>query len=124
MDQQTAVSSNQLIITAINILIVAMLPFWAWFHVRYLRRLEHKSNDWWVQIIIVLYYISATASEIPAFWARFKAYYEYHMTIPESLYILTTWDRLNHFLTYILVMFLTWSVTYKRVPKVFVDTMS
>jgi len=100
-----------------------MLPCWAVFHIRYLRRLEHKSNEWWVQIIIVMYYSSAALSEIPAFWVRFKAYFEYHMQIPDSLYILTTWDRLNHLVTYVLVMFLTWSVTYKKVPEVFKDTV-
>lgn len=124
MDQVAATETNKMIITVINLIIVGMLPFWAWFHIRYLKRLEYKSEEWWVQIIIVMYYVSAFFSEVPAFWARFKAYYQYHLAIPDGLYILTTWDRLNHLLTYVLVMFLTWSVTYKRVPSVFKDTLS
>ncbi len=117
------VEINKIVITAINVIILMGLPVWAVWHGRRIKNCEHMSYDYWMQILIVMCYITAICAEIPALWARWKAYYIYHMDISDSLYVLTTWDRWNHLLFYVIFMFLTWSITYKRVPKAFTEAL-
>lgn len=116
------VEINKAVITVINIIVLGALPWWVYWHLQTRRQLNHMCYDWWIQTIIVMLYSSAICAEIPALWSRWKAYYELKMVMPDSLYILTTWDRWSHLLTYVILMFLTWSITYKRVPKAFTDT--
>ena len=113
---------NQIAITVINIAVLGSLPGWFFWHIRQMRKREHLSFDYWIQFIIVLLYGAAINAEIPALWARWDAYYVYHMKIADGLYKLTTWDRSGHLFEYVILMFLTWSITYKRVPKAFTDT--
>jgi len=118
--QETEIS--KLAITIINVLIEGALPFWLIWHIRQMRKREHLSYDYWIQFTISLLYGCAVLAEIPALWSRWKAYYVYKMVLPDDLYVLTTWDRVNHLVLYVVIMFLTWSITYKRVPKAFTDT--
>lgn len=113
---------NKLAITVLNVIIIGSLPLWFMWHIRKMKQCEHMTYDYWIQFIIALMYFTAFSAEIPALWARWKAYYIYKMEITADLYVLTTWDRFNHLALYLIIMFLTWSITYKRVPKAFTDT--
>lgn len=118
--QETEIS--KLAITILNVVILGSLPLWMAWHIRRMKQCVHMSYDYWMQFIISLLYFTGIAAEIPALWSRWKAYYVYQLNIPDSLYVLTAWDRFNHLVLYLIIMFLTWSITYKRVPKAFTDT--
>jgi hypothetical protein len=111
------------VITAINVIILILLPIMAAWHICRIKKFEHASYDWWMQILVVLSYGAAINAEIPALWSRWKSYYVWHIQIPEAAYTLTTWDRWSHALYYILFMFITWALTKKRVPSIITETI-
>jgi hypothetical protein len=115
---------NKLVITITNIAILAGLPCMLTWHIRQAKKQVHMSNDWVVQILIIFAYMVAIGAEIPALWARWKAYYVYKMDIPDSLYVLSTWDRYNHLFFYVIFFILTYSFTRKKVPNIIRDTLS
>lgn len=105
------------VITSINVLLIPALFFWIAWHLNHIKLFARHSYDWWIQIFITLSYITAFTAEVPAFISRIKAYYELKMVMPNSLYILTTWDRWNHVIFYIIFMVLTYSITTKTIPQ-------
>jgi hypothetical protein len=113
---------EKLVITVINVLVLGSLPFWFAWHIKQMKNLNYLSYDYWIQFIIVLLYGAAINAEIPALWSRWVSYYDYNLSLPKLIYVLTTWDRFGHLGLYLIIMFLTWSITYKRVPKTFTDT--
>lgn len=120
--QQTQI--YQAIITAINLIILAGLPYWFVWHFRHARKIRSHSDEWWIQILIIIGYGLAISCEIPALISRVLAYYDYNTRINNVIYILTLWDRWGRLTFYVLYMLLTWSIAKKRVPQVVKDTLS
>ena len=113
------ININKAIITIINILVLIGIPIMARFHIIKAKKEIHLSYEWWIQIMFVIMYISCLTSEIPAFWSRYRAYYELKLTINDtSLYVLTTWDRWNHLLNYLIIYLITYSVSKKEIPNI------
>ncbi len=114
---------NKAVITVINVLILLGLPVMLAWHISQAKRLMHKSEPWIIQILIVFVYSLAIAAEIPALWSRWEAYYNLHIVIPKTLYILTTWDREGHALFYAAFFLLTYTFTRKKAPSIIRDTL-
>lgn len=115
---------NKAVITIINILILLGLPCMFTWHVRQTKIKPHLSDDWIIQILILFLYGAAICAEIPALWVRWEAYYIYHIKLPEGMYKLATWDRWAHLIVYVVMFFLTYTFTKKKIPQVIRDTLS
>ena len=115
---------SKAVITVINVLILMGLPMMFIWHVRQVKRCQHLSPDWMIQILILFVYMIAISAEIPALIARWIAYYQIHMKLPQILYMLSTWDRWNHLFFYVALFLLTHTFTKKHVPKVIRDFLS
>ena len=100
------------------------LPFMFWWHVKQARKQPHLSDDWMIQIMILMAYATAITAEIPAIWSRIIAYYFLKMQIPDGLYKLTAWDRWEHLLFYCFLFLLTYTFTRKAIPKPIRDMLS
>lgn len=115
---------SKAVITAINIVILLGLPWMFYWHVRQVKKQRHLSDDWIIQILILFVYSIAITSEIPALWARWVAYYEVKLNMPDSMYKLAAWDRWEHLLGYIALFLLTHTFTKKTIPKPVRDFLS
>lgn len=114
---------NKAVITIINVLILLGLPAMFGWHIGQAKRLIHKSEEWIIQILIIFVYGLSICAEIPALWSRWIAYYELKMTLSDSMYKLTTWDRWNHLIMYVAMFLLTYTFTRKKAPKIVSDTL-
>gem|GEM_PF-1947717 len=111
-------------ITIINVVILLGLPLMFIWHVKQVKRCKHLSDDWMIQILILFVYMVFMEAEIPALWARWIAYYQLKMKLPQALYVLSTWDRWGHMFGYSCLFLLTHTFTMKRIPKVVRDMLS
>ena len=114
----------KIIITAINVVILLWLPCMVVWHILQMKKAKNLSYEWVVQLLFVFCFCLAVNCEIPALWSRYIAYYKMHMTLPEGLYFLTSWDRWGHVLEYAFFSLTTIIVTRKHVPKIIMDTLS
>ena len=115
---------SKAVITVINIIILLGLPGMFIWHVKQVKRCPHLSPDWMIQILILFVYMIAISAEIPALVARWIAYYELRMKLPQILYMLSTWDRWNHLFFYVALFLLTHTFTKKQVPQIIRDFLS
>jgi len=110
-------------ITIFNVIILAGLPVFCIWHARTIRYFNTWSFRWWMQIFTVLLYVAAINCEIPAFWSRLIAYYQYHMVLDPVFYALTTWDRWGRVLFYCMFILFTWMQTKQHVPHIVKNTI-
>lgn len=115
---------NKAVITAINAIILLGLPIMMGWHIAQVKKKFHLSDEWIIQILIIFVYALSICAEIPALWARWIAYYQMKMVLPDGIYKLVTWDRWNHLCLYVVLFLLTYTFTRKKVPQIVRNTLS
>jgi hypothetical protein len=115
---------NKAFITGINIVMLLFLFLLIIWHAKEARTKRHLSKDWMFEIMAIFIWCCAFSCEIPAFWTRIKAYYVLKTVMPDSLYVLVTWDRWGHLFLYFVLFIYTRAVSRREVPKFVKDTLS
>jgi hypothetical protein len=115
---------NKAFITIINVVMLSGLGVLVVWHIRQARNKLHLSKEWMFEIMTIFLWGCAFSCEIPALWTRIKAYYVLKTVMPDSLYVLVTWDRWGHLFFYCVLFIYTRAVSKREVPKFVKDTLS